>query len=129
VEDGGEVNELTLLDDAARGMSAQRTILDLAARNVAAAQAAVPGQPYQRLVATFVAPPAGDDLDALADVDPSAAAEGDDAGAVRVTREPGTGDPLTELIAVLDAQRAYEANASIFDTGKRLAERTLDIER
>jgi flagellar basal body rod protein FlgC len=36
------VNELALLDDAARGMSAQRTILDLAARNVAAAQAAVP---------------------------------------------------------------------------------------
>ena len=42
---------------------------------------------------------------------------------------PGNGDALTEMIAVLDAQRGYEANASIFDVGKRLAERTLDIGR
>jgi flagellar basal body rod protein FlgC len=103
---------LDLLDGAARGMSAQRTLLDIAARNVAAAQAAVPGHPYQRLVARLAAP----DDDAQAEI-------------VRVATEPGSGDALTELIAVLDAQRAYEADASIFDTGKRLVERTLDIER
>jgi flagellar basal body rod protein FlgC len=123
------VNELTLLDDAARGMSAQRTILDVAARNVAAAQAAVPGHPYQRLVASFVpASSADDDADGpdLGDVGDDDAG---DASPVSVTSRPGTGDPLTELIAVLDAQRAYEANASIFDIGKRLAERTLDIDR
>jgi flagellar basal body rod protein FlgC len=107
------VNELDLLDGAARGMSAQRTLLDIAARNVAAAQAAVPGHPYQRLVARLAAP--GD--------------AGDNADAVRVAVEPGSGDALTELISVLDAQRAYEADASMFDTGKRLVERTLDIER
>jgi flagellar basal body rod protein FlgC len=112
------VNELAVLDDAARGMSAQRTMLDLAARNVAAAQAAVPGHPYQRLVGDEPALPDDDD------------GEGDDAAPLlTVTTRPGTGDPLTELIAVLDAQRAYEANASIFDVGKRLAERTLDIDR
>jgi flagellar basal body rod protein FlgC len=33
------------------------------------------------------------------------------------------------MIAVLEAQRAYEANASVFDVGKRLAERTLDVGR
>jgi flagellar basal-body rod protein FlgC len=125
------VNELAVLDDAARGMSAQRTMLDLAARNVAAAQAAVPGHPYQRLVASLAVPPADDDLvgdePALPDDDDG---EGDDAAPLlTVTTRPGTGDPLTELIAVLDAQRAYEANASIFDVGKRLAERTLDIDR
>lgn len=123
------MNELTLLDDAARGMSAQRTILDVAARNVAAAQAAVPGHPYQRLVASFVpVSSADDDADGpdLGDVDDDDAG---DASPVSVTSRPGTGDPLTELIAVLDAQRAYEANASIFDIGKRLAERTLDIDR
>ncbi len=123
------MNELTLLDDAARGMSAQRTILDVAARNVAAAQAAVPGHPYQRLVASFVpASSADDDADGpdLGDVDDDDAG---DASPVSLTSRPGTGDPLTELIAVLDAQRAYEANASIFDIGKRLAERTLDIDR
>lgn len=118
------MTEFALLDQAARGMSAQRTILDLAARNVAAAQAAVPGRPYERLVASLQ-PPAGDASD---DGDP-----GDDDVPVEappaVRREPGSGDPLIELIAVLDAQRSFEADASIFDTGKRLAERTLDIER
>jgi len=126
------VNELALLDDAARGMSAQRTMLDLAARNVAAAQAAAPGHPYQRLVATLAAPPADDDLSggepALPDPDDDDDAEGE-APLLTVATRPGNGDPLTELIAVLDAQRAYEANASIFDIGKRLAERTLDIDR
>lgn len=100
------MNELDLLDGAARAMTAQREILDVAARNVAAAQAAQPGGSYERLVAHVL-----------------------DGGELAVTRERGTGDALTELIAVLDAQRAYDANASIFDTGKRLAERTLDIER
>jgi flagellar basal body rod protein FlgC len=122
------VNELTLLDDASRGMSAQRTILDLAARNVAAAQAAVPGHPYQRLVATVSTAPSGDPFDDVPDGDESEG-DADDAPLVSISRRPGTGDPLTELIAVLDAQRAYEADASIFDIGKRLAERTLDIDR
>jgi flagellar basal body rod protein FlgC len=106
------VTDFGLLDVAARGMTAQRTLLDVDARNVAAAQAAVPGHPYQRLVARIVAAPDADATDPVV-----------------VTSEPGTGDALTELIATLDAQRAYEADASIFDIGKRLAERTLDIER
>jgi flagellar basal body rod protein FlgC len=131
MEDGRQVTEFSILDQAARGMSAQRTILDLAARNVAAAQAATPGHPYQRLVASLTEPPA-DGIDD--DVDDRDAGDDDGAdatvdAAVRVGRETGTGDALTELIAVLDAQRAYEANASIFDIGKRLAERTLDVDR
>jgi flagellar basal body rod protein FlgC len=105
------VSDVDLLDVAARGMAAQRALLDIDARNVAAAQATTPGHPYERLVARLVAAPA------------------DDASPIAVTSEPGTGDALTELIATLDAQRAYEADASIFDVGKRLAERTLDIER
>ena len=110
------MTDFDLLDVAARGMSAQRTMLDLAARNVAAAQAAPPGHPYQRLVAHLVEMPDDGVDDETADP-------------VSVSSEPGTGDALTELIATLDAQRAYEADASIFDIGKRLAERTLDIER
>ena len=119
------MTEFALLDVAARGMAAQRTMLDLDARNVAAAQASTPGHAYARLVAHVMAAP---DADAVDVPDP----DGDDGASndpVRITREPGTGDALTELIATLDAQRAYEANASIFDIGKRLAERTLDIER
>ncbi len=111
------MNEMDLLDGAARSMTAQREILDVAARNVAAAQAASPGGTYDRLVARFV-DRSTDDLN-----------DGDDSGPVEITRERGTGDALTELIGVLDAQRAYDAGASIFDVGKRLAERTLDIER
>ncbi len=110
------MTDFDLLDVAARGMSAQRTMLDLDARNVAAAQAATPGHPYQRLVAQLVEMPDDGVDDETADP-------------VSVSSEPGTGDALTELIATLDAQRAYEADASIFDIGKRLAERTLDIER
>jgi flagellar basal body rod protein FlgC len=120
------VTEFGLLDVAARGMAAQRSILDIDARNVAAAQAATPGHAYARLVAHFTALP-DDGAGGIPDPD----FDGDEGGPdpVSVTREAGTGDALTELIATLDAQRAYEADASIFDIGKRLAERTLDIER
>jgi flagellar basal body rod protein FlgC len=110
------VSELELLDGAARAMTAQREILDVAAHNVAAAQAAQPGEGYDRLVARLVG----------SDADPDDDETGDP---IAIAHERGTGDALTELIAVLDAQRAYDANASIFDIGKRLAERTLDIER
>jgi flagellar basal body rod protein FlgC len=33
------------------------------------------------------------------------------------------------MINVLDSQRAYEANASVFDIGKRLSERTIEMGR
>lgn len=123
-----------LLDIGSRGMQVQRTVLDLAARNVAAAQASTPDHPYARLVAHFAADPP--DLDDAGDAafgaipdDAGDAGSADALGGMRVTREPGSGDSLTEMIAVLDAQRAYEANASIFDVGKRLAERTIDVGR
>ena len=121
------MSELDILAVAAGGMDVQRTLLDVAARNVAAAQAATPQHPYPRLVARFAA---ADPADAFLDV------PGDDDGADEAgTRFAGTvrsgeaADALTEMIAVLDAQRAYEANASVFDVGKRLAERTLDVGR
>lgn len=156
------MSEFALLSLAADGMSVQRAMLDVAARNVAAAQASTPEHPYPRLVARFAAaqntslpdgiPEPGDDTGGWDDV---ATGEGDagvrgadvgdasDVGARGIdgnpnvdaarTRFVGTvrggenADALTEMIAVLDAQRAYEANASIFDIGKRLAERTLAV--
>ena len=36
-------------------------------------------------------------------------------------------DVLQEMVSVLDASRAYEANASVFEIGKRLAERTIEM--
>ena len=119
------MNEFDLLSVAAAGMDMQRTVLDVAARNVAAAQASTPEHPYPRLVARFVS---GDPVDAD-DVDPDGPT-GDDAGGPRfagTVRTSESADAITEMVAVLDAQRAYESNASVFDVGKRLAERTLQI--
>jgi flagellar basal body rod protein FlgC len=119
--------EFDLLNVAAGGMTVQRALLDVAARNVAAAQASTPDHPYPRLVARLAPPPA--EADPFEPPDP-----GDDdaeaAPALLGTTPSGeVADALTEMIAVLDAQRAYEANASVFDVGKRLAERTLDVGR
>jgi len=36
---------------------------------------------------------------------------------------------IEAMMQILTAQRAYEANASVFDLGKRLAERTIDVGR
>ena len=120
------MSEFGLLARAADGMDVQRVVLDVAARNVAAAQAATPQHPYPRLVARFAAPPDPVGDDGIPEHDP-----GEDASATTQflgTRPSGeTADAMTEMIAVLDAQRAYEANASIFDVGKRLAERTLQV--
>jgi flagellar basal body rod protein FlgC len=125
----GGANEMDLLTSAADGMRVQRSVLDLAARNVAAAQASTPNHPYSRLIAQIgnAADPSDDPF--AAGADDFDQAETDAAAVIGVHAEPGSGDALTEMIAVLDAQRAYEQNASIFDTAKRLAERTIDIGR
>jgi len=121
------MSELDLLTVAAGGMGVQRALLDVAARNVAAAQASTPEHPYPRLVARFAS---ADPADAFLDVPGDGEDPGDDAPRLAGTVRSGeTADALTEMIAVLDAQRAYEANASVFDVGKRLAERTIDVGR
>lgn len=104
-----------LLDVAASGMDAQRAALDVAARNVAAAEAAGPNADYLRSIPEF----------RVVDSD----------GGVRVefagtsTQRSTNVDILTEMIAVMNASRAYESDASIFDVGKTLAEKTIDLER
>ena len=54
--------------------------------------------------------------------------------ACRVRRNAGSSagtnvDILSEMIAVMNASRAYESDASIFDVGKTLAEKTIELER
>jgi flagellar basal body rod protein FlgC len=106
-----------LLDSAASGMDAQRAALDVAARNVAAAEAVGPDGTYARLVPEF------------------RVIDGDDGGQARVEysgshAERGTNvDILTEMIAVMNASRAYESDASLFDVGKTLAEKTIELGR
>jgi flagellar basal body rod protein FlgC len=108
------MDSLGLLRSAASGMEAQRAVLDVEARNVAAAEAAGPKGSYARLVPDF-------------------RLTYDERGTPQVSisgshvQRGSSVDVITEMVAVLNASRAYEANASIFDIGKRLAERTIDM--
>jgi flagellar basal body rod protein FlgC len=110
------MDNLELLTTAASGMDAQRAVLDIEARNVAAAQAAGPKGSYSRMVADFSLASDDDGVTSVV-VTGTHAERGDGAGV------------LTEMVGVLNATRAYEANASVFDIGKRLAERTIDMGR
>lgn len=104
-----------LLDSAAAGMDAQRAALDVAARNVAAAEAAGPRGSYARDIPEF------------------RVFDDDDGARVAFTgtrTERGSNvNLITEMIAVMNASRAYESNASLFDVGKTLAEKTIDLGR
>jgi flagellar basal body rod protein FlgC len=108
------VDSLGLLKTAASGMEAQRAVLDIEARNVAAAEAAGPKGSYERLVPDF-------ELVLEHGSAPQISVRGS-----HVQRGSSV-DTLTERVSVLNASRAYEANASIFDIGKRLAERTIEM--
>jgi flagellar basal-body rod protein FlgC len=118
------MSELDVLSSSAAGMEAQRAALDVAARNVAAAEASPSGSPFARLVPQFErAEPSSEFGEPDDDVIPPIRFIG-------TVAQPGTGvDAVTEMVAVLNAQRAYEANASVFDLGKRLAERTIEVGR
>jgi len=134
------MNEFDVLSAAAAGMDAQRAALDVAARNVAAAETAGDKGAFERLIPRFSVGADSPDGD-VADEDEPAFESGDpgdeddDEQDVPVrylgaTPEHGVdADAVTEMVAVLDAQRAFDANASVFDTGKRLAERTIDMGR
>lgn len=108
------MDSLGLLRTAASGMEAQRAVLDVEARNVAAAEAAGPKGSYARLVPDFRLVRNG---------------HGGPEIAIAGSHEQrgSSVDVITEMVAVLNATRAYEANASVFDIGKRLAERTIDM--
>ena len=104
-----------LLASAASAMDAQRAALDVYARNVAAAEAAGPGGTYAREVPEF----------ALA---------GDSDGTTvqftgTQTEQEKNASVITEMIAVMNASRAYESDVSLFDVGKTLEERTIDMGR
>jgi flagellar basal body rod protein FlgC len=103
-----------LLASAASAMDAQRAALDVCARNVAAAEAAGPNGSYARLIPEFTI--GGD--------------EDDTVQFAGTHEERGTNvDVITEMIAVMNASRAYESDASLFDVGKTLEERTIDMGR
>ncbi len=133
------VTEFDVLAAAAAGMDAQRAALGVAARNVAAAETTDDSSAFERLVPRFISGSSDDDeidraFDAVEPPESDFAADGGGLSSSPPVRFVGTtterghsADAITEMVAVLNAQRAYEANASVFDLGKRLAERTIDL--
>jgi flagellar basal body rod protein FlgC len=127
------MTEFDVLRTSAAGMDAQRASLEVAARNVAAAEVA-PAGAFTRLVPQFSTADASDE-DGIPNLfgdgsDDDTGEEGAPIRFIGTQAQRGAGvDAVTEMVAVLDAQRAYEANASVFEDGKRLMEREIDLGR
>jgi len=138
---------LSALRISASGLSAERTRVNLAASNLANAESTrgPDGQPYKRLDPVLEAVPFSGEM---------AAADGAAPMGVRVSRvqqDQGPGrrvyspshpdadpqgfvtlpnvNPVHEVVNLLSASRAYDANASAVDTLKTMATRALDIAR
>jgi flagellar basal-body rod protein FlgC len=134
------VNDFDILGAAASGMQAQRDAMNVDARNVALAQTGDVRHPPRGLVPQFTTlvarssdgEPALDAIEARMNGDDGSSDAGaDNQGGVvafaGVRPSAGPIDSIGEMIDVLDAQRAYEADASVFDIGKRLFERTIEM--
>jgi flagellar basal-body rod protein FlgC len=145
----------TSLDIAASGMTAQRLRMDIIADNIANANTTrTPrGGPFRRHLAVFAArtpPPAGLGLP------PGAGWEsgpmpftgvrvigiGEDNSPFNMVYDPGHPDadaegyvsypninPIVEMVDLIESNRAYEANLSVFEVTKQLLMRTLTMGR
>jgi len=138
---------LSALRISASGLSAERTRVNLASSNLANAESTrgPDGKPYRRLDPVMEAVPFGDRL---------AEASGGQPMGVRVAQvaqdqKPGRRhfdpshpdadaqgfvtlpnvNPVHEVVNLMSASRAYDANASAIDTLKSMAQRALDIAR
>lgn len=146
-------SDFSVLRYASSGMDAQRGALDVLAHNVALAQTAGPGHAVHPLVPELAVSGEEDPIDAFTASIPSEPTDdGDDDGGTPsmmqgvLANDPLPGevrfagahpspnavsgiDAVSEMVGVLNAQRSYEANASVFDIGKQLIERTIDVEQ
>jgi flagellar basal-body rod protein FlgC len=141
---------LSALRISASGLAAERTRVNLASSNLANAETTrgPDGQPYRRLDPVLEAVPFGDALGQA-----SAPGEGAAMGVrvARVQQDAGPGrrvfspshpdadpqgfvtlpnvNPIHEVVNLMSASRAYDANATAVDTLKTMAQRALDIAR
>jgi len=140
---------LSALDVSASALSVERTRVNLAASNLANAETTrgPDGKPYQRLDPVLEAVPFEASLSA------AGAPEAGVAGVrvAEITRDDGPGrrvynpahpdadaqgyvtlpnvNPVHEVVNLVTAQRAYDANATAIDTLKTMATRALEITR
>jgi flagellar basal-body rod protein FlgC len=129
------MTDFDILGAAASGMQAQRAAMDVDARNVALAQTGDVRHPARGFVPQFTTlvgqssegEPAIDAIEARMNGDAGAGGGGGVVAFAGVRPSAAPIDSIGEMIDVLDAQRAYEADASVFDIGKRLFERTIEM--
>ena len=141
------------IDVAGSGLTAERLRMDVTAENLANAQTTrgVDGQPYRRKEVVLQERGAqfAGALDAAmgggrggAGGGVQVAAVTEDTGAPRLVYDPGHPDanpqgyvampnvnPVTEMVDLISAQRAYEANVTAIQTAKSMFAKTLDILR
>jgi len=135
------MNLITGIDVTADALSAQKTRLDIVAQNIANAQTTrtAAGGPYQRQVVSFEAQllqQAGGQPEQTVKVagitaDPTPGQrvydpQNPDAGSDGMVTMPNV-NLAYEMVDLITASRAYEANLSFAKNARMLAQKTLDI--
>ena len=138
---------LSALRISASGLAAERLRVNLASSNLANAESTrgPDGKPYQRLDPVMQAVPFGDELAMAGGGQPmgvEVARVAQDQAPGRRVFDPSHPDadeqgfvtlpnvnPIHEVVNLMSASRAYDANASAVETLKTMAQRALDIAR
>jgi flagellar basal-body rod protein FlgC len=138
---------LSALRISSSGLAAERVRVNLASSNLANAESTrgPDGKPYQRLDPVLEAVPFGDQLARADGAEPMSvrvASVKADEGPGRRVYDPSHPDadaqgfvvlpdvnPIHEVVNLMSASRAYDANASAVETLKTMAQRALDIAR
>ena len=139
---------LSALRVSGSGLAAERVRVNLASSNLANAESTrgPDGQPYRRLDPVLEAVPFGDSLAQAgqggAPVGVRVSEIAQDTGPGRRVYSPSHPDadaqgfvtfpnvnPIHEVVNLMTASRAYDANASAVETLKTMAQRALDIAR
>jgi flagellar basal-body rod protein FlgC len=139
--------ELSALEISATGLTAQRLRLNVLAENLANAETTrtPDGGPYRRKLVVFGAEPAngfGAALDAAQTSSVQVLGIEESSEPLRTIHQPGHPDanaegyillpnvhPLLEMVDLLAASRAYEANVTAVQAAKSMANKALEIGR
>ncbi|MDP2858217.1 MAG: flagellar basal body rod protein FlgC [Bacillota bacterium] len=127
------------MDAGASGMTAERLRMDIIASNIANANSTrtEAGGPYRRKMPVFAEDTGADGPKGVRVV-----AVRDDQSPLKRVHDPGHPDagsdgyvmfpnvePVREMVDLITAMRAYEANATLVSTAKALASKALEIGR
>jgi flagellar basal-body rod protein FlgC len=136
---------LSALRISASGLAAERVRVNLASSNLANAESTrgPDGKPYQRLDPVLQAVPFGEELSQAGGTSPmgvEVAEVAKDASPGRRVFDPSHPDadakgfvtlpnvnPVHEVVNLMTASRAYDANSSALETLKTMAQKAIDI--